>query len=686
MRELDRGVLLYIAATVAGAALVLLAILPGHHLVLTSSTLALTILGALVAPHAVHLGLRVEMSISHPFILATLLLIGEPEAVLVSIVCIGSLCLFRLPRMAWYRMIFNIASFVITTYLTGETYQAFGGRPGVVTGGDAIVALMLATLVFYLANTYSISGVVALANRLNVLKVWQDNFLWSAPSFLAGGSLSLGMAYFLDRFGIASFLLSLPFCVLIYYSYKLYLEKLEERRQHLKDIEQMNTDLERKVRERTSELHVLNEKLRDSNRELERANSLKSEFLANMSHELRTPLNAIIGFSELLLDPGFGGLNDDQRGYTADIHASGRHLLGLINDILDLSKIEAGKMRLSREVFEIGPVADEAMALLKVEASRKHLRMTARIEGACDLLDADRSKVKQILSNLLSNAVKFTPPGGSVTLTMRRADDGAALFEVQDTGIGIRPEDQERIFEAFTQVDGSLARQYQGTGLGLTLVRRFVELHGGTLRLESAPDRGSRFLVTLPGLQPVGEAAPDVAGPPEAPVPAISRDGAAPDTGRPAEEPVVPAALPPIEEPLHARPGGGDLVFVIEDHPANLKLLRDLLRGGGHRVVACRSGPEALDALKFLRPRLILIDVQLPGLDGFDVVRRLRGRPELNDVPIVALSANAATGERERALEAGCSGYLNKPLEPEPFLALVARLLQRPTEPSVGTA
>src|SRR5262245_31926453 len=457
MRELNRGVRLYIAATVAGAALVLLTLLPGHTLVVTSSTLALAILGALVAPHAVHLGLRVEMSISHPFILATLLLIGEPEAVLVSIVCIGSLCLFRMPRMAWYRTLFNIASFVLTTFLTGETYQAFGGRPGVVTGGDSIVALMLATLVFYLANTYSISGVVALSNRLNLFAVWQDSFLWSAPSFLAGGSVALGMAYFLDRFGIGSFLLSLPFCILIYYSYKLYLEKLEERRQHLKDIEQMNADLERKVRERTQELEVVNEKLQASNLELQRANSLKSEFLANMSHELRTPLNAIIGFSELLLDPGFGSLNDDQRGYAGDIHSSGRHLLTLINDILDLSKIEAGKMRLTREVFEIGAVVEEAMALLRVEAARKGLDLLSRVPEPWTALDADRSKVKQILSNLLSNAVKFTPQGGRVTLSALRA--GTMLhLEVEDTGIGIRAEDHRRIFEAFTQVDGSLAR------------------------------------------------------------------------------------------------------------------------------------------------------------------------------------------------------------------------------------
>jgi len=654
MRELERGVVLYIAATLLAAGLVLAVVLPGHALVVTSTTIALAVLGALVAPHAVHLGLRVEMSISHPFILATLLLVGEPEAILVAIICIGSLCLFRQPRMAWYRTAFNIASFVVTTFLTGETYQAFGGHPGVVAGGDGIVALMLATLVFYLANTYSISGVVALANRLNLLKVWQDNFLWSAPSFLAGGSLALGMAYFLDRFGIGSFLLSLPFCILIYYSYKLYLEKLEERRQHLKDIEQMNTDLERKVRERTSELQVVNQKMQDSNRELARANSLKSEFLANMSHELRTPLNAIIGFSELLLDPGFGALNDDQRGYASDIHASGRHLLGLINDILDLSKIEAGKMPVLREVFEIGPVVDEALALLRVESGRKGLALVAHVRHPGDRLDADRSKVKQILSNLLSNAVKFTPPRGSITLLVERARD-AALFIVEDTGIGIRPEDQERIFEAFTQVDGSLARQHQGTGLGLTLVRRFVEMHGGRLRLESAPDRGSRFYVEIPGLQ----AAPGTG------------DVDAPGSGSPPGAPAGP---------------GGDLVLVIEDPPVSLKRLRELLRGHGHRVVACRSDAEALDALKFLRPRLILTDVPQPGANGLQGVRALRARPETQDVPIVALLAAAGPGERERALEAGCAGVLNKPIEPEALIDLLARLLDRRAPPAARSA
>ncbi|HEV8120394.1 MAG TPA: ATP-binding protein, partial [Candidatus Polarisedimenticolia bacterium] len=613
MRELNRNVGIYILGTVAVAAAILLRVLPGHTLVLDTTSIALAVIGALVAPHAVHLGLRVEMSISHPFILATLILIGEPEAVLVSMICIGSLCAFRTPRMRLYRASFNVASFIVTTWLTGETYQAFGGRPGIVEGGDAIVALMVATLVFYLANTYSVSGVVALANRLPVLRVWQDNFLWSAPSFLAGGSLALGMSYFLDRYGIGSFLLSLPFCVLIYYSYKLYLEKLEERRQHLKDIEQMNADLERKVRERTLEL--------------ERANSLKSEFLANMSHELRTPLNAIIGFSELLLDPGFGPLSEDQRGYAADIHSSGRHLLNLINDILDLSKIEAGKMRLRREVFPLGPVVEEAMALLRVDAARKRLTFTTDVESSRDRLEADRSKVKQVLSNLLSNAVKFTPTGGAVTVRLR-GDGEWIRLAVEDTGIGIRPEDKARIFDAFTQVDGSLARQYQGTGLGLTLVRRFVEMHGGRVSVESVPERGSRFLVDLPGRrppadeEPVGEEAPSDG-------PAVATAAAGGGAGASSDDPI----------------------FVIEDNPSNMKLVRDLLRSRGYAVATSSTGEEALDTLKFLKPRLILIDVQLPGMDGLQVARVLAARPAIRDVPIVALTAHAMPGDEERARE-----------------------------------
>ena len=668
MRDLNRGVILYIGATMAAAAAIALHLFLGGPISWSTTLAALAIIGAVVAPHAVHLGMRVEMSISHPFILATLILFGEREAVLVSIVCIGSLCLFRTPRMALYRAGFNIASFVITTWLTAETYLGFGGIPGRLREGEAIVPLMLATLVFYLANTYGISGVVSLANRMNLFAVWQESFLWSAPSFLAGGSVALGMAYFLDRFGIGSFLLSLPFCILIYYSYKLYLEKLEERRQHLKDIEQMNADLERKVRERTKELEILNQKMQASNEELQRANSLKSEFLANMSHELRTPLNAIIGFSELLLDRTFGDLSPDQRGYSSDILSSGRHLLALINDILDLSKIEAGKMRLAREVFEIGGVVEEAMALLRVEAGRKGIDLVSEVVEPYALLDADRSKVKQVMSNLLSNAVKFTPPGGRIALAVARAGD-RLLIEVEDTGIGIQPDDQQRIFEAFTQVDGSLARQYQGTGLGLTLVKRFAEMHGGRVTVTSTPGTGSRFAVEIPGLRPAEEGMTEGRAV-ENHVADIPRQPAA-VAGAP-----MPTANPaPVRIAAPAPAATGDLVFVIEDNAANLRLVRDLLKSRGHRVAAASTGEEALESLKFLKPRLILIDIQLPGMDGLQVARHLKARPGTREIPIVALTAHAMKGDQERAREAGCSGYLTKPFGTTEFLELVASLL-----------
>jgi len=670
MRDVNRGVILYIGATMAAAAAISLHVFLGGAIAWSTTLAALAAIGAVVAPHAVHLGMRVEMSISHPFILATLILFGEREAVLVSVVCIGSLCLFRTPRMALYRAAFNISSFVITTWLTAETYMGFGGIPGRLRDGEAIVPLMLATLVFYLANTYGISGVVSLSNRMNLFAVWQESFLWSAPSFLAGGSVALGMAYFLDRFGIGSFLLSLPFCVLIYYSYKLYLEKLEERRQHLKDIEQMNADLERKVRERTQELEIVNQKLQASNEELQRANSLKSEFLANMSHELRTPLNAIIGFSELLLDRTYGDLTADQRGYSVDILSSGRHLLALINDILDLSKIEAGKMRLAREVFEIGAVVEEAMALLRVEAARKGIDLVSRVDEPYAVLDADRSKVKQVMSNLLSNAVKFSPPGGRVALTTARAGD-RLLIDVEDSGIGIHPDDQQRIFEAFTQVDGSLARQYQGTGLGLTLVKRFAEMHGGRVTLVSEPATGSRFTVEIPGLRPADALAAEgraaeirrARGVRE-PDPAVAPRGV--------EASLVGAAAAPA---AGAPPAAGDLVFVIEANVANLRLMRDLLRSRGHRVAAASTGEEALESLKFLKPRLILIDIQLPGMDGLQVARQLKARPGTREIPIVALATDAMKGDRERALEAGCSGYLITPFGSTEFLDLVASLL-----------
>jgi len=237
--------------------------------------------------------------------------------------------------------------------------------------------------------------------------------------------------------------------------------------------------------------------IQDKSRQLEIANQHKSDFLANMSHELRTPLNAIIGFSEVLIEKMFGEVNEKQLDYLNDIHSSGKHLLSLINDILDLSKIEAGRMELDVGEFDVRGALQNALTLVKERAQRSGVELALEVDPALGAFRADERKFKQIMLNLLSNAVKFTPAGGKVSVRARPADS-ALEVAVADTGVGIVPEDQEAVFEEFRQVGRDYTKKAEGTGLGLALVRKFVELHGGAIRLESAPGKGSTFTFTIP--------------------------------------------------------------------------------------------------------------------------------------------------------------------------------------------
>jgi len=250
-----------------------------------------------------------------------------------------------------------------------------------------------------------------------------------------------------------------------------------------KQLQESYAGLERKVEERT--------------RELEIANQHKSEFLANMSHELRTPLNAIIGFSEVLQERMFGEMNEKQAEYINDIHGSGRHLLSLINDILDLSKIEAGRMELDLTRFHVPSAISNALTLMRERAGRHFVTLSSGVDEGIGEITADERKFKQILLNLLSNAVKFTPEGGKVDVRARRLD-GSVEVAVADTGVGIAPADHEAVFEEFRQLGTDYTKKAEGTGLGLALTRKFVELHGGSIRLESEPGKGSTFTFTLP--------------------------------------------------------------------------------------------------------------------------------------------------------------------------------------------
>ena len=366
------------------------------------------------------------------------------------------------------------------------------------------------------------------------------------------------------------------------------------------------------------------------------ASRLKSEFLASMSHELRTPLNAIIGFSEILRDGMAGDVTEQQREYLQDILSSGTHLLALINDILDLSKVEAGKMSLELERLTVDSLLKASLAIVRERAVSHRQTLDLQVAADAGELCADTRKVKQIVYNLLSNAVKFTPDGGRIVLSARRVPADAAPAQarppagttafleiaVSDTGIGISAADQDRLFSAFTQIDSSLARNYEGTGLGLALVRRLAELHGGAVGVESAPGQGSTFRVWLP-CRPVPECL-------------IAQHGA----GEPARQP------------------SGDRVLVVEDESRAFELLRLALERDGFKVARAADAQEARARLEAETPDLITLDILLPGEDGWQFLDWLKHSVDYAHIPVVVISIVA---EEEKGFALGASAVLEKP-------------------------
>jgi signal transduction histidine kinase/DNA-binding response OmpR family regulator len=391
----------------------------------------------------------------------------------------------------------------------------------------------------------------------------------------------------------------------------------------------LNTELEQRVADRTTDLAAANHSLLEAKEAAEQANHYKTRFLASMSHELRTPLNAIINFAHFLADTEYGPVTEQQQMFQSRILYNGEHLLGLINDILDLSKIEAGKMELACETADLHPLFHGVMSTAVGLTKDKGLSLEFEADDELPPVWIDKTRIRQVLLNLLSNAAKFTDRGG---ITVRaHAADGFVQIAVQDTGIGISLEDQARVFEEFQQVQDNLDRSYQGTGLGLSISKRLVEMHGGRMSLESAPGAGSIFSFTIP---------------------------------------IVSSARQTDEVAEPDGEGRSPLIMVIDDDVDSQRILRTMLEAAGYQVQGILDSQVALAELRRTPPALIVLDLRMEPLDGWTLLGQIREDSSLAEIPVVICSVIDPTGAQVGVLT-NVAAYLPKPVRQEDVMALV---------------
>jgi signal transduction histidine kinase len=431
------------------------------------------------------------MSVNFLFILIGIVELSLSETL--SIGCSGAViqCFWRAKkRPTAVQVLFNVATMATAIALSYRAYHWLVNQP---QSTGLAGPMLLAVATFFVANTVPVAGVISLTEGKRLQRVWQECYFWSFPYYLIGAATA-GLVSVLSRHvGWETALFILPLIYMFYGSYRLYLDRLEREKNHA-------MQLADQVAARTSELTGANQELMKARDKAEAAARLKSEFLANMSHELRTPLNAIIGYSELLEEEA---TETDQQEFATDlqkIQTASKHLLTLINDVLDLSKIEAGRMDLQMEWFEISRVIEEVANTIEPLANKKGNQLIVRQEGYRGAMYSDMTKFRQSLFNLLSNACKFTEKGIVTLEVARETVDGREwiYWRVRDTGIGIAPEQKKKLFKSFSQVDASTTRKYGGTGLGLAISQKFCQMMGGHITVDSELGKGSTFTIRLP--------------------------------------------------------------------------------------------------------------------------------------------------------------------------------------------
>ncbi len=422
---------------------------------------------------------------------------------------------------------------------------------------------------------------------------------------------------------------------------------LAVRQQRLADWQ--SRALERSVNDQsalTQQVTTQSAELAQATADLQKAATARDEFLSTMGHELRTPLSTVIGLTYALQCQVYGPVNEKQTASLETILSTTRHLSTLVNDILDLSKIQTGKMKLEIRPVSLSTLLDGCMVFVDQQAFRKNIKVSFDRDPQVNWIEGDETRLKQALFNLLNNAVKFTPTDGQVGIEVTgNLQEKRVEIVVWDTGIGIAASDLPRLFKPFVQLDAGIGRQYGGTGLGLSLVLRITELHGGSVSVSSEVGKGSRFTITLPW------------------------------RGNDFQEPVEESAqiIHDLEEIV--RPEQASTIMIVDEETQNRQLLADFLTAAGYEVVLAADGKSALGRCKERKPHLVLVGLHLPDMNGFDLLRQLRSAPGMGMVPIVAINTLELPGDRDAALEAGAIEYVKKPLQLEKMAVLLQALL-----------
>lgn len=605
------------------------------------------------------------LSVSYAADLMALLLLGTPLATVIAAVGVWTQCTVNVKRRyPVYRTLFSIAAEVITMTTTGFAYERLGGSHGPFDLALLMKPLVGAIATYFAVNTGLVAGAIGLSTRRPLWRVWREDFFWSAASFMVAGSAGAMAAVVVSRGEHWQGLLMFAPVYLTYWTYRLFVVRLDEHRQHMAETRRLHQktvealwsagQAERALADEKERLAATLEemtRLKQAREQLltreqaaraaaETANRLKDQFLATVSHELRTPLSAVLGWAEMLRS----GVLDEKRRERASeaIFNNAKRQAQLIDELLDVARIMSGKLRLERMDVDPREIVAGALEAVQPAADARNIQIVTEVDPALASFYGDPPRLQQILWNLLSNAVKFTPPGGSVRVRVRRHGNAGEIV-VSDTGAGITADFLPAVFEPFRQADGSPTRRHGGLGLGLAIVKQLVDAHSGSITVESAGDgRGATFVVRLP-LAAAADRSKAASTIPERPSPA-SLDGL--------------------------------VVLVVDDDTENRAVIAACLEQHGARAISAASAGEAFELLQRERVDVLLADVAMPDEDGYTLVRRVRALPAapVAMIPAAALTAFARDEDRQEALRAGFQMHLTKPIDAASLVSAVASL------------